>query len=105
MDSIWLTIGVGVTVTVIGTILNTLITNKINEGDKKDKEIEEKQKEDRQLFFKRLDEIKESYVRKDLYLQALDFHNEKHDEKFKNLMEKIEELKKLINEKFKEKSV
>lgn len=108
--SIWLTIAIGVAVTVIGTILNTLITNKINEGNKKDAEIEAKQKEDRELFFKRMDDIKENYVRKDMYDQAMQFHQKETDSKFNNLVESmnkqfdnveknIEDVKKLINEK------
>lgn len=109
--SVWLTIGIGVTVTVIGAILNTLITNKINEGNNRDEEIEAKAKEDRELFFKKFDEMKELYVRKDLYEQALAFHQKEVDGKFVSLVDSIgkldkdcqfrfSEIKNLINEKF-----
>ncbi len=91
----------GVVVPVGGFIFNSLIT-------KRNDELKE-------LFFKRLDEEKmnlsNNYVRKDLYEQAMKFHVENSDEKFKSMMQlmtnqyenvedKIEELKKLINDKF-----
>jgi ABC-type multidrug transport system fused ATPase/permease subunit len=99
--SVWIAIVMGVVVPVGGFIFNSLIT-------KRNDELKE-------LFFKRLDEEKmnlsNNYVRKDLYEQAMKFHVEHSDEKFKSMMQlmtnqyenvedKIEELKKLINDKF-----
>ncbi len=99
--SVWIAIVMGVVVPVGGFIFNSLIT-------KRNDELKE-------LFFKRLDEEKmnlsNNYVRKDLYEQAMKFHIEHSDEKFKSMMQlmtnqyenvedKIEELKKLINDKF-----
>lgn len=99
--SVWIAIVMGVVVPVGGFIFNSLIT-------KRNDELKE-------LFFKRLDEEKmnlsNNYVRKDLYEQAMKFHVENSDEKFKSMMQlmtnqyenvedKIEELKKLINDKF-----
>ena len=99
--SVWIAIVMGVVVPVGGFIFNSLIT-------KRNDELKE-------LFFKRLDEEKmnlsNNYVRKDLYEQAMKFHVENSDEKFKskmqlmknqyeNVEDKIEELKKLINDKF-----
>lgn len=99
--SVWIAIFMGVLVPLGGFILNSLIT-------KRNDELKE-------LFFKRLDEekvnVSSNYVRKDLYEQAMKFHVEHSDEKFKSLIQmftskfenvedKIEELKKIINEKF-----
>lgn len=99
--SVWIAIVMGVVVPVGGFIFNSLIT-------KRNDELKE-------LFFKRLDEenmnLSNNYVRKDLYEQAMKFHVENSDEKFKSMMQlmtnqyenvedKIEELKKLINDKF-----
>ncbi len=99
--SVWIAIVMGVVVPVGGFIFNSLIT-------KRNDELKE-------LFFKRLDEenmnLSNNYVRKDLYEQAMKFHVEHSDEKFKSMMQlmtnqyenvedKIEELKKLINDKF-----
>lgn len=95
----------GVLIPLGGFILNSLIT-------KRNDELKE-------LFFKRLDEEKNNvstnYVRRDLYDQAMKFHVEHSDEKFKGMMQmmttqfnnvedKIEELKNLINNKLNEKT-
>ena len=75
--SVWIAIVMGVVVPVGGFIFNSLIT-------KRNDELKE-------LFFKRLDEEKmnlsNNYVRKDLYEQAMKFHVEHSDEKFKSMMQ------------------
>lgn len=106
--TIWLTVAIGIIIPFIGWIFNTLITRKIDD-------IIQQQKENKELFFKRLDEEKDNlmnnYVRKDIYDQAMKFYNEHNDEKFKSLLgtmttqfnnveDKIEELKKIMNDKF-----
>lgn len=66
---------------------------------------------DRDLYFKKFDEVKELYVRKDIYEQATTFHQKEVDTKFENLLgrmndqfrtveEKIEDLKTLIIKNF-----
>lgn len=99
--SVWIAVFVSVVVPLGGFVLNSLIT-------KRNDEIKE-------LFFKRLDEDRTNastnYVRKDIYEQAMKFHVEHSDERFKSMLQimtnqfenvedKIEELKKIINEKF-----
>lgn len=101
----WVEIVVVVIVPLGGFVLNALITKRIDEV--------------KELFFKRLDEekmnVSTNYVRKDLYDQAMKFHVEHSDEKFKGMMQmmttqfnnvegKIEELKNLINNKLNEKT-
>lgn len=76
--------------------------------------IELDRDKDKSLFFKRLDDVKDDieshYVRKDLYEQAMRFNTEHTDEKFRSMLTimttnfesvegKIDELKKVINEK------
>ena len=98
----WVEIIVLVVVPLGGFVLNAIITKRIDEV--------------KELFFKRLDEekmnVSTNYVRKDLYDQAMKFHVEHSDEKFKSMMQmmntqfdnvkdNIEELKVIINEKIK----
>lgn len=108
---IWITISVGVVITVVGGILNVLITNKINEGNKRDDELEQKQKEDHDLIFKRIDDFKDNYVRRDIYDQSVLFNKERSDtkyatitvmmaEQFKVVDGKLEDLKELILKNF-----
>lgn len=93
---------------VIGLIFNTLITNKIND-------IKKQQDEDKNLFFKRLDEeklvVEHQYVRRDLYELTMKFHLESGDEKFKSLLsivntqfQNMETKLNVIHEKMQEKS-
>lgn len=99
--SLWVSVFLGVLVPLGGFILNSLITKRNDEM--------------KELFFKRLDEeklnVSTNYVRKDLYEQAMKFYSEHNDEKFKSMLQimttqfenvedKIDELKKIINEKF-----
>lgn len=110
----WISVLAVIVFPTVGWIFRNLITKDIDELNKKIKEIEESRKESRELFFKRLDEIqadvKVNYVRRDLYDQAMQFHQKETDSKFNNLVESmnkqfdnveknIDEVKKLINEK------
>lgn len=109
----WITICLGVVFPFVGWIFNSLITNKINEVNKRVDEAELQRKSDRELYLRRLDDVKKDmedhYVRKDLYEQAMKFYNEHNDEKFKSLLaimntqfenveKSIEEVKKLIKQ-------
>lgn len=118
-------IGSFVVTLVIGAIVNNIITSKINEGNKRDDEIERRHKEDIETVFRRHDalkeEIKNDYVRSEMYKQAMDFHRKEVDSTFVHLIESIRkqfdtveknfekvdknicELKDLINEKFNQK--
>lgn len=111
---LWVTIFGIIVIPLVGWLINTLITKKIDN-------LEAKQEEDKKLFFRKLDEDRENvedhYVRQDIYNQAMTYHNEKSDEKFKSLLsivntqfsnmenkfdnvqEDIAEIKKLINDK------
>lgn len=104
---IWISISVGIIIPFIGWIFRNLISRDIED-------LRTKQKEDHDLYFKRLDAIKleleRDYVRKDIYDQAMKFYNEHNDEKFKSLLtimntqfenmeSRIEEIKKLITDK------
>lgn len=112
MDTgIIISLTVGIVCPVLGWLFNTIITKKIDAGNIKDQDIEKKQKEDFDLLFKRLDEVKQSCVRKDMYDQAMQFHQKETDNKFNNLIESmnkqfdnveknIDDVKDLINEKF-----
>lgn len=123
---LWLTACTVLVFPFVGWIFNTLITNKINEQAKLIEASETARQADKETFFKRLDDIKkehneakekletsikEEYVQKALYEQAMKFYNEHNDEKFKSLMatmmtqfnnveEKIAEVKKIIDDKF-----
>lgn len=92
----------------IGWVINRVITTKIDA-------LELGRKEDQELFFKRLDSIKDdikfNYVPKAIYEQAMTFHQKEVDSKFNNLIETmtnnfknveidIKEVKDLINSKF-----
>lgn len=105
---LWVTVFGVIIIPLIGWVFNTLITKKIDA-------LEQKQKEDKELFFRKYDALVESlekyYVLKAIYEQAMQFLTEKNDEKFKSMLsivttqfenveEKIEGLKTLINEKF-----
>lgn len=72
-----------------------LITKKIDT-------LEINQEKDKELFFLRLDAIKDSYVRKDMYDQAMQFHQKEVDSKFNTVMDSISKLDKDVKEKFTE---
>lgn len=109
--STWVGLVVALLTVVILPLVNTLITKKIDN-------LETKQKEDRDLYFQRLDIVKDTYVRKDMYQQAMEFHQKETDSKFNNLVSsmnkqfenveekiqnvdgKIDDIKDLINDKF-----
>lgn len=79
----WAAIFVPIVFTFLGWIFNTVITNKIND-------IIAQQKDDRELFFKRLDEdrlhVESECVRKDMYEQSMRHHKENEDAVFKSLL-------------------
>jgi len=110
----WVSILAVIVFPAAGWIFRNLITKDIEENKNKIVEIENSRKDSRELFFKRLDEIqvdvKTNYVRRDLYDQAMNFHQKETDSKFNNLVESmnkqfdnveknIDEVKRLINEK------
>ncbi len=119
--SVWLTVAGVIVFPFIGWIFNTLITNKINDLKKDHDDTKLQLEEYKELFFKRLDALKENvehtYVRKDIYDQATLYHLNSSDEKFKSLLsivntqfqniedkiistdEKIDDLKEFIKEK------
>lgn len=108
---LWVTIVGIIVIPLVGWIFNTLITRKIDA-------LEAGRKEDRELFFRRLDDEKKEnaeelkeYVRLDLYKQAREFQERDFDAKFKSLLntmttqfenveDKIEDLKTMFKEKF-----
>ncbi len=112
---LWVTVIGIIIIPLVGTIINNLITKKIDA-------LETGRDEDKKTFFTRLDDIKMTYVRKDLYDQALQFHQKEIDTKFLNLVETvnknflsvetdikdvkgdIKEVKDLINSKFQKES-
>lgn len=98
--AIWISIVISIIIPFVGWIFRNLISRDIED-------IREKQKEDHDLFFKRLDAVKEEYVRKELYDQAVTFRSEAIDEKFKSMLAimntqfaniegKMDELKDLV---------
>lgn len=104
----WLSVLVPVVFTFVGWIFNTLITRRIDS-------IEAKQKEDKELFFKQINGLRESiendYVLQKLYDQAQILNERNNDDKwksmlaiintqFQNVENKIEGIKDFINNKF-----
>lgn len=89
--ALWLTVFGGSILTFAGWIINRLVTNRIDD-------LEKGRKEDRDLFFTRLDAVKayatENLVRKDIYEQASAFHKQEIDGKFSNLVDSINKLDK-----------
>lgn len=111
--AIWTAILLPVGISFFVWLFNSIVTNKINDLNKRHDESEEARKTERDLFFKRLDDVKEemskNYVRLDMYKLAMDYHSEKSEAKirglgenitiqFKNLEAKIEDFKKSIDE-------
>lgn len=99
--SAWVAI-VGIIIMLAGAWMRQLVLKKLDD-------ITTQQISDRELFFKKYDEMKEIFVRKDIYEQAHDFIQEKNDEKFTSLLavvntrfenveEKIDGIKDFINE-------
>jgi hypothetical protein len=110
------TIAIGIVFPFIGWFFNTIITKKIDEGNKRDEAIEKKHKEDIDLIFRKYDDLKGLCVRKDIYEQAMQFHQKEVDSKFVNLVDSmtkqfenveknIDGVKALINEKFNHKKM
>lgn len=110
MESIalWLTAIGAIIIPIGGYVINGLITKKIDE-------LIAGRKEDRTLFFDRLDACKkyneDNFVNQKIYDQAMNFHQKETDSKFTSLIEsmnkqflnveyKIDDVKQLINDKF-----
>lgn len=110
MDNIalWITATGAIVIPIGGYVINGLITKKIDE-------LIIGRKEDRELFFARLDAskkiVEDTYVRKDLYQQSMEYHQKEVDVKFTSLVASIskldgdvkarfDDIKTLINEKF-----
>lgn len=113
MDNVmmWIEIVGIIVIPAIGWIYRNSIAKDFAElSSKSDSSIKQSDK-DRELFFKKFDEAKELYVRKDMYQQATEFHQKEVDTKFENLLglmnsqfktveDKIEDLKELIIKNF-----
>ena len=106
MDTIimWVTIFGILVIPVVGWIFKFVI-------EKRQDSLSTQQDRDRELFFKKFDEVKELYVRKDIYEQAMTYHQKETDVKFENMLgrmsdqfktveDKIEDLKSLIIKNF-----
>lgn len=81
----------GIVVPVVGWIWRISV-------DKNFVDIKTQAEEDRQFFLKKIDEIKEIYVRKDLYEQATDFHKKEVDTKFENFLEKMRDQFRVVTD-------
>ena len=106
MDTVmmWVTIVGIIVLPVIGWVFKVAVEKNLND-------IVKQQGLDRDLFFKKFDEVKELYVRKDIYQQASEFYQKETDTKFQNLIvlmnnqfkaveDKIEDVKVLIIKNF-----
>lgn len=100
----WITIFGMIVIPLVGWVFKIAVTKQLDE-------LVEIHDRDRDLFFKKFDEAKELYVRKDIYQQATEFHQKETDAKFQNLVtlmnsqfkgveEKIEDLKIIIIKNF-----
>lgn len=101
---LWVTVFGVIVIPVAGWVFKVAVEKNLND-------LTKQQGLDRDLFFKKFDEIKELYVRKDIYEQATAFHQKEVDVKFENLLgrmndqfrtveDKIEDLKVLIIKNF-----
>lgn len=89
---LWVSVFVGIVMPIVGWLINTVVTKKIED-------IIETQKEDKATLFMRIDEIREDYVRKDLYEQEmkhLSEHNTNVEKKLESIDTKMNELKNLF---------
>jgi hypothetical protein len=90
---IWVSIISFIIFPALGYFFKVTIMNKMDE-------IIRKQDEDRGLFFRKYDEQKDTFVRRDMYEQARMFHKSETDEKFNHIMEKIDDLREMILKNF-----
>lgn len=112
---LWVTVVGIIILPIVGTVFNALITKKIDAQDERIKDLEDARKEDKKEFYNQLNGLRQSiaqeYVRRDLYDQAMQFHQKETDTKFLNLIDTmnknfqnveadIKEVKNLINSKF-----
>ena len=121
---LWITFVGMIVLPIAGSLINSLITKKLDEQKNDIKDLNEKISSLEDLKEKNKNEILESmngqrssfesklkdYVREDMYKQALEFHTKNSDDKFKSLLAimttqfenvegKIDDLKDLINDK------
>ena len=89
---LWVTIFGVIVIPVVGWVINQIITTKIDT-------LDTNQKEDKNLFFRKFDEIKEVYVRKEIYDQAMSFYQKETDTKFENVLSKMDDKFKAVEEK------
>jgi len=83
--NLWVTIFIGIIMPVIGWLINTIVTKKIDD-------INKRHDEHVQTVFKVIDEIKKEYVRKELYEQAIKNIYEHNDDKYESLKGQLSEL-------------
>ena len=67
--------------------------------EEKMKDLATQQKEDKILLFKKYDEMKETYVRKDMCDQSMTFHQKETDVKFENLLDKMNDKFRAVEDK------
>ncbi len=118
----WAAIFIPIICVFIAWVFNNIITKRSDAQAAAIKTLEDSSRIDKELYFRRLDdmkkEIEEHYVRKDIYIQAIEFGEKNTDEKFrsllhinntqftnientiKNINEQLSELKKYLNDKF-----
>lgn len=110
----WIALVGTVVLPILGWIINTLVTNKIDALNERCKKLEDNSEQNKQEYYGQLNglrkSIEENYVRRDIYEQAMKFHSDKNDAEFKSLLSivntqfasvegKIDDLKDLITEK------
>ena len=123
---LWITIIGMIVMPLGGWLINSLITKKIDDQNSEIEDLKKELSDTKKTFYNSLNgqraAFEETYVRKDLYDQAIELHRINNDEKFKSLLgivttqytnleskinenninmnDKITSLKNLINEKF-----
>ena len=83
---LWVTIFGVIVIPVVGWVINQIITTKIVT-------LDTNQKEDKNLFFRKFDEIKE------IYDKAMSFYQKETDTKFENVLNRMDDKFKAVEEK------
>ncbi len=103
---LWVTIFGIIIIPLIGWVFNTLITRKIDECNTHLENTDKRIEAYKESFFNRLDAVKsfgnETYVKKEMYEQAMEYHQKEVDGKFNSLVESINKMDKDVKEKFDE---